>query len=104
MFATPEPEEERMRLRIIGTIAVVAVLAALVPAIAASAHDNEGESDKLEGVIASLPGTAGFVGDWVVSGTTVHVTADTEIEQEHGPIAVGATVEVERPTFSESGP
>ena len=84
-----------MRLRIIGTIAVVAVLAALVPAVAASAHDSEGESDRLEGVIESLPGTADLVGDWVVSGTSVHVTADTEIEQEDGPIAVGATVEVE---------
>ncbi len=84
-----------MRLRTIGTIAVVAVLAALVPATVAAAGDGGEDGDQLEGVIESLPATAGFVGDWVVSGTTVHVTADTELEQEDGQVAVGASVEVE---------
>ncbi len=83
-----------MRLRIIGVAAIVALLAALAPA-AAFADDGPGDDeDELEGVIESLPGTADFVGNWVVSGTTVHVTAETEIEQEHGTVAVGATVEV----------
>jgi hypothetical protein len=69
-------------------------MTALVPA-SASAHDGPGDEDELEGVIESLPATPGFVGDWVVSGTTVHVTTDTEIDQEHGAVAVGARVEVE---------
>jgi len=50
--------------------------------------------NELEGVIQSLPNTAGFIGDWMVSGRTVHVTASTVIDQEHGPVAVGAQVEV----------
>lgn len=49
--------------------------------------------DELKGVIESLPGT-GFIGDWKISGRTVHVTAETIINQEHGPAAEGAFVEV----------
>lgn len=49
---------------------------------------------ELKGAIESLPGTPGFIGDWKVSGKTVHVTASTRIDQEHGAIALGATVEV----------
>ena len=55
-------------------------------------HDNEVE---FTGVIQSLPNTAGFIGDWIVSGRRVHVTSATEIEQEDGHIAVGVTVKVE---------
>src|SRR5438105_2817565 len=55
-------------------------------------HDNE---VKFTGTIASLPGSSDFTGDWSVAGRTVHVTAATHIEQEHGQIAVGATVKVE---------
>lgn len=84
-----------MRLRIIGTAAAIAMLAALVPASAALANDDPGEDGEFEGTIEHLPGTPDFVGDWIVSGTTVHVTASTEIEQEDGQVAVGATVEVE---------
>jgi len=50
--------------------------------------------DELNGVIETLPGTTGFVGDWRVSGRIVHVTASTIVDQEHGPVAVGASVEV----------
>ncbi len=46
------------------------------------------------GTIESLPTTPGWTGDWVVSGRTVHVTSMTRIEQEHGPVAVNAYVEV----------
>jgi hypothetical protein len=41
-----------------------------------------------------LPNTAGFVGDWVVDGRTVHVTSSTRINQEEGLVATGAFVEV----------
>ena len=46
------------------------------------------------GTIESLPNTPGWIGDWVVSGRTVRVDDTTRIEQEHGPVAVGAYVEV----------
>ncbi|HLF83846.1 MAG TPA: DUF5666 domain-containing protein, partial [Blastocatellia bacterium] len=48
--------------------------------------------DELKGTIEALPG--GFVGDWRISGRTVHVGAATIINQEHGAAAVGASVEV----------
>ena len=50
--------------------------------------------DELKGTIQSLPNTRGFIGDWLVSGRTVHVTSATIINTEHGAVAVGATVEV----------
>jgi len=50
--------------------------------------------DELNGTIQNLPNTTGFIGDWTVSGRTVHVTAATIIDREHGAVAVGALVEV----------
>ncbi|MDX2032244.1 MAG: DUF5666 domain-containing protein [Blastocatellia bacterium] len=50
---------------------------------------------KFTGKIEELPSTAGRVGDWKVSGKVIHVSASTEIEQERGQVAVGATVEIE---------
>lgn len=58
-------------------------------------NNNNNEGGQLEGVIESLPPGPGLVGDWVVSGVKVHVTASTEIDQEGGPVAVGASVDVE---------
>src|SRR5262249_51102473 len=58
---------------------------------------NPGGDDgrnELEGVIQTLPNTTGFIGDWMVSGRTVHVTSATIIDTEHGAVAVGAQVEV----------
>ncbi len=52
---------------------------------------------KFYGTIESLPSTPGWIGDWIVSGRTVHVTNATRIEQEHGPVAVHAFVEVKGP-------
>jgi Domain of unknown function (DUF5666) len=58
--------------------------------------DDRGQGEvKFKGTITSLPGTAGFVGDWVIGGRTVHVTASTRIETEGGPVATGAFAEVE---------
>lgn len=51
-------------------------------------------SNELKGAIESLPSTTNRIGDWKVSGRIVHVTAATRIDQEHGPVAVGAYVEV----------
>ena len=50
---------------------------------------------EFKGTIQSLPGTSGFIGDWMVSGRTVRVGMSTKIEREGGQIAVGARVEVE---------
>ena len=55
--------------------------------------DAFGEAE-LHGTVERLPATTGFIGDWVVSGITVHVTAATEIEADDGMIAVGSFVEV----------
>lgn len=47
------------------------------------------------GVIESLPGTQGQIGDWRVSGKTVRVTPSTLLDNEHGSFSVGVFVEVE---------
>lgn len=58
---------------------------------ARASHENE---LKFTGAIESLPGN-GLIGDWRVAGRTVHVSSATEIEQQNGQVAVGATVKVE---------
>ncbi|MEW6209290.1 MAG: DUF5666 domain-containing protein [Acidobacteriota bacterium] len=49
--------------------------------------------DELKGTIETLP-SSGLIGDWRVSGRTVHVSEQTRIDQEHGPAVVGAQVEI----------
>lgn len=62
----------------------------------ASLLDDRDDGDfEFRGKIQTLPGAAGFVGDWTVSGRTVRVNAATEIKQEEGQVAVGAYVKVE---------
>ncbi len=80
-----------------GAAVLVTLLMTLGPVTGARADNsgNSGSTDaQFSGVIESLPAT-GLIGDWVVSGTTVHVTDATEIDTENGAIAVGATVDVE---------
>ncbi len=85
-----------MKRKIIGLLAIVSMLAAFAPASTALASDDEtDDQDELSGVIESLPASPDLVGDWVVSGTTVHVTVDTEIDDSLATIAVGASVEIE---------
>ena len=58
-----------------------------------SDDDSFGEVE-FTGTVESMPAD-GFIGDWVVSGTTVHVTDVTEIDGEDGVMpTVGSTVEV----------
>ncbi|MBS1789404.1 MAG: hypothetical protein JST85_16885 [Acidobacteria bacterium] len=52
-------------------------------------------SFKFFGTIEELPNTTDRIGDWKVSGRVIHVSATTVIEQNDGPVAVGAKVEVE---------
>jgi len=61
----------------------------------AFANDHDDNESEFTGIIESLPNNAGFIGDWRVSGRTVHVTSATRIEQEDGRVAVGVTVKVE---------
>lgn len=84
-------------LRIFPLVAMILGFAFVNAVYAGS--DNEA---KFTGVVESLPNTAGFIGDWRVSGRTVHVTTATRIEQESGPAAVGATVRVEGTTRSDN--
>ena len=69
--------------------------------VGAALADDDNEV-KFKGVIESLPGTPNFIGDWRVSGRTVHVTSATRIEQEDGQVAVGATVKVEGTARSDN--
>lgn len=68
-----------------------------INAIKIETEDEDGSIGLIsfKGTIESLPSTPGRIGDWTVSGRTVKVTALTVIDQEHGPVAVGASVEVQ---------
>jgi len=84
-------------------LSIIAFLALVVGVVSAGVvlADDENEAE-FQGVIESLPNTAGFIGDWRVSGRTVHVTRATRIEQEHGQVAVGARVKVEGTTRTDN--
>ncbi|MBI2686884.1 MAG: hypothetical protein HYX27_11255 [Acidobacteria bacterium] len=58
--------------------------------------DNSTPTGSVEifGAVEQLP-ASGLVGDWKVAGTTVKVTAQTKIEQEGGPVAIGSCAEVQ---------
>jgi len=80
-----------MKVRTFRLLLLFALVLALFPVTVAFADGDDGNY-KFYGTVESFP--AGLIGDWVVSGRTVHVTAATRIEQHHGPIAQGACVEV----------
>ncbi len=46
------------------------------------------------GRVEHLPSTAGFIGDWIVSGRTIHVSSSTVIQQVEAPLAIGVPVKV----------
>ena len=61
-----------------------------------AAGGDDGDDDEggdIHGIVSALP-QGGLVGDWTVSGKTIHVTSSTQIDQSHGNIAVGAVVVV----------
>lgn len=49
---------------------------------------------QFHGTVETLPGTPGQIGVWTVSGRMVNVTANTKIEMDGFPVAVGSKVEV----------
>jgi uncharacterized protein DUF5666 len=55
---------------------------------------DEPQEIKLEGVIEQLPPAGQLFGIWMVSRRAVLVTDATEIEEEDGPVRVGAKVDV----------
>jgi uncharacterized protein (TIGR03437 family) len=54
----------------------------------------QGTKVDFRGSVESLPASS-LIGDWEVAGRTVRVTAATSIDQERGPVAVGACVSVQ---------
>ena len=58
---------------------------------------DEGQQNQVhfKGTITALPNTTGFIGDWTVGGKTIHVTSATRIDQEEGPVVLGAFISVE---------
>jgi hypothetical protein len=59
-----------------------------------TAVDSSGQSGNFKGTIQSLPASAGLIGDWTISGKTVHVISSTTLKNEHGQFVVGARVKV----------
>ncbi|HKQ78960.1 MAG TPA: DUF5666 domain-containing protein [Blastocatellia bacterium] len=53
-----------------------------------------GSMVEFQGAVETLPGTAGQIGAWTVSGRRVNVAATTKIELESGPVTVGSAVEI----------
>ncbi len=87
------------RLRSMGLAALPLLLMAATSVLPAAPAAAKGRPDAGEvmfkGPIEALPATTGWIGDWTVGSTTVHVTATTEIDQGAGAVAVGAMVRVE---------
>lgn len=52
------------------------------------------EQVRLRGIISGKPSTEGAVGEWVVAGVKVNVTADTKVNKRSGPTDVGNWAEV----------
>jgi hypothetical protein len=78
-----------------GSMALAVLLGALllaIPSAPAGANGGMGNGRLVfVGQVESLP-SSGLIGDWVVSGKTVHVSADTTIRQNNGPLGLGSTV------------
>ncbi|MBI3650301.1 MAG: hypothetical protein HY231_04570 [Acidobacteria bacterium] len=55
-----------------------------------SGSSSTGEAVSFKGAIESLP--SGLMGDWTISGRTVHVTSLSQLRSEHGSFAVGVRI------------
>ncbi|HXG91385.1 MAG TPA: DUF5666 domain-containing protein [Blastocatellia bacterium] len=81
-----------MKRSFLAVAALLTLVIGLFPAGAAYArHDDE---IKFTGTIESMP-ASGRIGDYKISGRTVHVSSSTRIEEEDGQLVVGAVVKVE---------
>lgn len=68
---------------------VLAALATMLFATLAAASGGQ----EIKGVVQAMP-ASGLIGDWTISGKAVCTDAATVFDQEDGPLAVGAIVEV----------
>lgn len=89
-----------IKTRLIRTLAVMSTMCALFGGPLASVTRATGDEAEFRGEIRQLP-ASGLVGIWVVGDTTVHVSSTTEIDQERGPVVVGAIVEVKGAQLSD---
>ncbi|MEN3330713.1 MAG: hypothetical protein V7641_78, partial [Blastocatellia bacterium] len=64
------------------------------PSSGGGSNTTEGQATGFKGTIQALPGTTNLIGDWTISGRTVHVISSTKLRSEHGPLAVGVRVKV----------
>ncbi|HKY06269.1 MAG TPA: hypothetical protein VJQ56_15340, partial [Blastocatellia bacterium] len=69
-----------MKARIYLVLAAL-TLVSVVLSIGGVSAARDDDRFEFEGTIQSLPGTQNHLGDWVVSGRTVHVTSATRIEE-----------------------
>lgn len=72
---------------------VTALVAAAAFLLAAPAPAKDGVIE-IKGAVQSMPAGGGFVGAWTIAGRSVQSSAATVIEQDDGPLVVGARVEV----------
>ncbi len=85
-----------MKTRLFTLLAVFAVLVVFVSVIPSSAAFASMDREyKFNGVVQSLPANGTLVGDWRVSGRTIHVSAATVIDQTDGRVAKGAKVHID---------
>lgn len=76
----------------VGNTAIAATNIETRPAIKCE-NATPSASVEIFGAVEQLP-ASGVFGDWRVAGTIVRVNAQTKIEQDGGPVAVGACAEV----------
>ncbi len=67
-----------------------------------SSSDSRGSYNEFYGTVESLPGTAGNIGQWTVSGRKVNVTTGTYIEHPERGLIVGSLVEVKGPVQADN--
>ena len=72
------------------TKAIKPALIVILISLSASCSDNEAE---YYGILDHRP--EGKDGMWVIDGKSFSVTDEVELEEDHGPITVGACVELE---------
>lgn len=68
---------------------VILFIASAVLLIPLSSHAD----DDFYGIIESIP--EGKIGTWAIGGRQVVVTERTQLDEDHGPLAVGACAEIE---------
>jgi hypothetical protein len=68
---------------------VILFIASAVLLMPLSSHAD----DDFYGIIESIP--EGKIGTWVIGGRQIVVTERTQLDEDHGPLGIGACAEVE---------